>query len=84
MKGYKEILNAIDSFSKNHSSDVFCRISVNTVNYTYDKAATEQKFHALLEIHRQQVLPDTMENYEALSEEEKGTVGRLYIFLWSA
>ena len=80
LKGYKEILNDIDSCSENPSSDVSCRILVNTVSTMSDKAATEQKFHSLLETYRQQVLPDTMENYESLSEEEKTRVGRLYNF----
>jgi len=45
-----------------------------------DRAATETKFNNLLATYREQVLPEVMENYNQLCEDEKQSLSRMNNF----
>lgn len=78
---FQEILNDIDACSKRADNEISNRILTNIVATMSDRAATEQKFHDLLQNMRADILPLVYENWDVLSSAEQVEISRLMNFL---
>ncbi|XP_072170908.1 uncharacterized protein [Diadema setosum] len=67
---FKELLQDLDEATLS-ASDAGKKILANIRNTMSDRAATELKWHELLQKYRSDVLPTIQENWQNLSDEEK-------------
>lgn len=47
-----------------------------------DRAATEMKFNELLQSYREEILPDIVQDWENLYDEDRRVLSRLNNFFW--
>ena len=80
---FQQILQDIENVSIQSKSEVSKDILLNIKSTMSDRAATQIKFNTRLEEYIREVLPQTVENYEQLTEDERRTLGTLCnFFLW--
>ena len=77
---FQEILKDIDDACDVTNSEKSKKILVNIVATMSDRAATENKFHSLVEALRAEVLLEVHENWNELSDTEKIETSRLLNF----
>ena len=77
---FQQILQDIENVSILSKSEVSKEILLNIKSTMSDRAATQIKFNTLLEEYRREVLPQTVENYEQLTEDERRSLGTLCFF----
>ena len=78
---FKEVLQDIDDKKRaDDTSDVAKKILKNIQNTMSDRAATEMKWHEMLENYRRNILPEVVENWKDLTEDEKAPLERLRNF----
>ena len=68
---FQQILRDIEDQSQGSQKDSAKQILTNITSTMSDRASTQIKFNDLLEEYRKKVLPQTIENYEFLSEAER-------------
>ena len=74
---FKYILNEIDITTESTCGK---RIVANIKNTMSDSAATEKKFHNLLQTYREEILPDVYSNWDELTEDEQTKLVKLNNF----
>ncbi|XP_070207979.1 uncharacterized protein [Littorina saxatilis] len=74
---FKTILGDIEETT---ATDVGKKILSNIQNTMSDRAASEKKFHSLLEDYRKEVLPTVHENWDELSENEQESLSHMNNF----
>jgi hypothetical protein len=77
---FLEILDDIEKTSFESNNDASKKILLKIVATMSDRAATQKKFHELLQEYRQTLLPDMMQNFNLLNDEEKKSVSTLLNF----
>ena len=77
---FQQILRDIEDVSLQASSDISKKILLNITTTMSDRASTQIKFNDLLEEYRTEILPQTVENYQQLSEAERLSLGKLCNF----
>ena len=65
---FKMILNDIEEVADNSENSISKEILTKITCTLSDKASIQIKFNQLLESYRQEILPDTVDNYESLIE----------------
>ncbi len=70
----------VGDISKAGNSDAGKIIVSKLANTMSDRAATEVAFNTLLETYRAEILPDVMENYDALRDDEREGLTKLNNF----
>ncbi|XP_070177757.1 uncharacterized protein, partial [Littorina saxatilis] len=74
---FRTILSDIEDST---TTDTGKNILVNIQNTMSDRAATEKKFHTLLEGYREEILPQVYSNWDQLSTAEHGALTRVNNF----
>ena len=77
---YKEILQDIDDRTRASKNETSMKILLHTVATMSDRAATELKFNQLLQDYRKDTLPQFIEGYDCLSEDDRAPLERMYNF----
>lgn len=77
---FQQILRDIEDQATISQSDTAKKILSKITSTMSDRAATQIKFNTLLEEYRQSVLPDVVDNYEHLTEDERRSMGKLCNF----
>ena len=76
---FKDILSDIDSVC-NEGESPGQRLLTNIKNTMSDRASTETKFNELLANYRNELLPQVIENFEQMEENEKAAVSKMNNF----
>ena len=74
---FQQILSDFDSAQKDSNSKVGKEILCNIRNTMSDRAATEVKWHEMLENYRANILPKIRGDWDKLSEEERKPIVKL-------
>lgn len=77
---FQQLLSYIEEVSKSSTNDTAIRLLLGISCTMSDRAATEHKFHLLLEEARAELLPQLYENWNDLNQSEQVEVGRLLNF----
>lgn len=79
---FREILHDISSLSERAEPDrnVGFQILKNIQNTMSDRAGTEKTFNRLLEEFRKEVLPQVVDNWDALTEEQQKPISAMNNF----
>ncbi|XP_065187394.1 uncharacterized protein LOC135818005 [Sycon ciliatum] len=75
---FKQVLGDIDSVaSASGQTDVAKHIVKNMKNTMSDRCVVQKSYNVLLEEYRKDILPDVVDGWEELSEDEQATMGRV-------
>ena len=77
---YKGILHDIDDRTRTRKNETSMKILLHTVATMSDRVATELKFNQLLQDYRKDTLPQFIEGYDCLSEDDRAPLERMYNF----
>lgn len=79
---FKDILSDISAYCHEavHEKDIGCTILSNIRDTMSDRASTEKHFNNLLEQFRSEILPQVIDNWENLSEEERQLCSKMNNF----
>ena len=75
-----DISNLCTDSEKSTGSEIGMEILRNVKNTMSDRAATEKKFHQLLQEFRMDILPKFVENWNSLTKDEQSMCGRMNNF----
>ena len=75
---FKELLHDLDDVQE--ETDAGKKILTNIKNTMSDRAATELKWHELLNVHRKEVLPSMVENWDSLTDDAKAPLENITSF----
>ena len=68
------------SRAESEGSEAGMKILQNIKNTMSDRAATEKKFHQLLQEFRASILPTFVEDWDLLAQDEQAVLGRMNNF----
>ena len=77
---FKTVLEDIEKTQKNTKNETAKKLLANITNTMSDRAATELKWHHMLENYRKNILPDVQKNWDTLTEEEREPIEKLRSF----